>query len=431
MKFKPVKKRDPHKLAALHQLHLQAYAAKNYPAAVEYALQGHQLAPELVQPLDDAMVSAAEGKMWQQAVTFGKKILHRQPDHLNALHGLSHAYYELGELAQCRSYGLRALQLLDASIASDNPPPFAHTAIRAGRKIMAFSLYGENPKYLEAAAINAELAAQIYPDWVCRFYVDRSVPSPLLARLSHLGAEVVQLDDELAHIPGTMWRFLALDDPDAAYVIFRDADSVISTREALAVQEWLDSGYFFHTIRDSGSHTELILAGMWGAAAGILPNMRAMIEQYIATTALDPRFADQYFLRQAVWQYVRQSLYASDSLFGFLAAKPLPPVAASVDEQRGSIGATEAFNAFTARFGDSDAAVTGVAKWQLYSRINPALADDLSYQCFEQERLICEYEVEIQHNQISALIPQRYYRGFKTGESRIVVQRIRSEESEK
>ena len=42
--------------------------------------------------------------------------------------------------------------------------------------------------------------------------------------------------------PGTMWRFLAINDPEAEYVIFRDADSVVSPREAEAVSEWIESG---------------------------------------------------------------------------------------------------------------------------------------------------------------------------------------------
>ena len=63
--------------------------------------------------------------------------------------------------------------------------------------------------------------------------------------------------------PGAMWRFLAINDPEAEYVIFRDADSVVSHRESEAVAEWIESGHSFHTMRDSGSHTALILAGMW------------------------------------------------------------------------------------------------------------------------------------------------------------------------
>ncbi len=42
-------------------------------------------------------------------------------------------------------------------------------------KIISFSLWGQNPKYLTGAIRNAVLVKQIYPDWVCRFYVDNKV----------------------------------------------------------------------------------------------------------------------------------------------------------------------------------------------------------------------------------------------------------------
>jgi ATP synthase protein I len=67
-----------------------------------------------------------------------------------------------------------------------------------------------------------------------------------------------------------MWRFLALDDPLAHRILFRDADSVISRREAGAVEQWIASGKRFHMMRDWGSHTALILAELWGVASSSL-----------------------------------------------------------------------------------------------------------------------------------------------------------------
>ena len=37
-------------------------------------------------------------------------------------------------------------------------------------KLITFSLWGQDPKYLVGAIRNAELASEIYPDWICRFY---------------------------------------------------------------------------------------------------------------------------------------------------------------------------------------------------------------------------------------------------------------------
>ena len=55
------------------------------------------------------------------------------------------------------------------------------------RRIIAFSLWGSNPRYLRGALHNALLAPSIFPDWTCRFYVDSSVDQALVAALRSLG----------------------------------------------------------------------------------------------------------------------------------------------------------------------------------------------------------------------------------------------------
>ena len=61
MKLK--KKNLDAKLAKLHELHKEAYKTHNYKKAYEYAMEGHKLCPVIVQPLDDAMVSAINGSL--------------------------------------------------------------------------------------------------------------------------------------------------------------------------------------------------------------------------------------------------------------------------------------------------------------------------------------------------------------------------------
>ena len=49
---------------------------------------------------------------------------------------------------------------------------------RSGAWVIAFSLYGDEPRYGEGAVLNVVEAKKWLPDWVCRFYCDSSVPSP-------------------------------------------------------------------------------------------------------------------------------------------------------------------------------------------------------------------------------------------------------------
>jgi len=133
-------------------------------------------------------------------------------------------------LAQARQYGHLVLAKRDALFANKffcdwqvaAPPAFSKDR---SRNLIAFSLFGENPKYCEAGILNAVEQPALYPDWTCRFYVDETVPAQVLARLTALGAQVVAVDDVLRQWPGPMWRFAAYDDPNVDRVIFRDADS--------------------------------------------------------------------------------------------------------------------------------------------------------------------------------------------------------------
>ena len=54
-------------------------------------------------------------------------------------------------------------------------------------------------------------------------------------------------------------------DPTVETFVVRDLDSLISQREADAVDEWLRSSKRFHVMRDAPQHKALFLGGLWGA----------------------------------------------------------------------------------------------------------------------------------------------------------------------
>jgi hypothetical protein len=79
----------------------------------------------------------------------------------------------------------------------------------------------------------------------------------------------------------------------------RDADSVLNLRERLAVDDWLASGRWFHIMRDWWSHTDLVLAGMWGGVAGVLPPCAAdgeLSAQYHGNTEHRPVVLARLFM---------------------------------------------------------------------------------------------------------------------------------------
>lgn len=131
------------------------------------------------------------------------------------------------------------------------------------KKIISFSLWGNNPKYCHGAIKNAILSKTIYPDWICRFYVSDNVDKSIINRLEKEDSQIV-IKKEQSDWSSMFWRFEAGYDKNIDIVIFRDTDSRLNLREKNAVNEWEKSDKTFHIMRDHPHHGWPILGGMWG-----------------------------------------------------------------------------------------------------------------------------------------------------------------------
>tara|TARA_Y100001973_G_scaffold33008_1_gene49644 strand:+ start:1237 stop:1866 length:630 start_codon:yes stop_codon:yes gene_type:complete len=178
-------------------------------------------------------------------------------------------------------------------------------------KVISFSLWGKNPKYTIGAIRNAELAKEIYPDWVCRFYTGEDVTNEIKSQLLDLKSEVIEMDG--ADWNGMFWRFLAAEDADI--MISRDTDSRLGEREKAAVDEWLVSDKDFHIMRDHPHHRIEILGGMWGCRNEILKGIKGMIQDYDTREYHNKYQVDQNFLREIVWPLVRSKVFVHDPYF--------------------------------------------------------------------------------------------------------------------
>jgi hypothetical protein len=185
------------------------------------------------------------------------------------------------------------------------------------KKIIAFSLWGNKPRYTIGAIKNSILAKEYYPGWTARFYVGTDVDESIITSLKENDAEVVVMP-AVCDWTGMFWRFLAASDPEVDVMISRDADSRLSLREKAAVDEWLMSDKQFHIMRDNSQHNTLILGGMWGARGGILKNMTHLIDAYNKGNYWQ---IDQQFLRDIVYPIVRDNAMVHDEYF---EKKPWP-----------------------------------------------------------------------------------------------------------
>lgn len=186
------------------------------------------------------------------------------------------------------------------------------------KHIISFSLWGDKPIYNIGAIKNAELAKIIYPGWLCRFYIGKSVPIETVNKLKEFdNVELINMDSD-GDWTAMFWRFYPASDYDVEVVLVRDCDSRLSIREKLAVDEWLKSDKGFHIMRDHPHHTALIMGGMWGAKKGVIPNMKELIDNYTKGNFWQ---VDQDFLRDVIYPKIKNNYFVHDDYF---EKKPFP-----------------------------------------------------------------------------------------------------------
>jgi len=255
----------------------------------------------------------------EKSIECANKLLTISPNNFAALDSLAHSLQKVGQLSAATEAGTKSLALKDQmnadpikgwTLPADSPVKW----ITAKKNVISFSLWGHNPRYLRGAIDNVLAAPAIYPGWALRFYVDDSVPTDMTNALESLGAEVQLEKPDSSLVERLGWRFKVADDQKVGRFLVRDVDSVINARESRAVAQWVESDKWFHVMRDWWTHTDLILAGMWGGVAGVLPHMASMLSTYSPSKMETPNI-DQLFLREKVWPFVRVSCLIHDRCF--------------------------------------------------------------------------------------------------------------------
>jgi hypothetical protein len=172
------------------------------------------------------------------------------------------------------------------------------------KRVVSFSIFGNQSKYLEGIEENIELSRLFYPGWYIYIYYDNSVPQNFLNEF-HFQKDIVLIDMTNEKLPGMFWRFLPYDDSEIELFIVRDLDSRISIREAVAVYEWVNSSKNLHIMRDHPFHSTLIMGGMWGLKRSIIFSIKDKMRTYLniknSEFNLLEREVDQYFLADIIY----------------------------------------------------------------------------------------------------------------------------------
>jgi len=335
---RPAFKADPAALNARLERGAERFRAAmqqgDYAQAAQCCEEALRYLPQQMQVLSDYALCLLRLGQYQKSYKIYQKIAHSPPAVRSTasetwLDGLTEVCGWLNKPDEVARYGLASLMQSDARFSQGQrvvfpaPQPEPADLTQPHQNVIAFSLFGDQPRYCETLIKNVEVAPELYPGWVCRIYLDDSVPQHVWQRLDQPHVQRVDMSHEKTLFP-TLWRFLVMDDPGVKRFIVRDADSLLSEREAAAVSAWLASPYWFHHMRDYFSHTELLLAGMWGGCHGVFHNVEQAMRDFIAHYRGSERFTDQYFLKVALWPTVRESVLNHDELFHFHQARPWP-----------------------------------------------------------------------------------------------------------
>lgn len=160
---------------------------------------------------------------------------------------------------------------------------------------------------------NIEFLNCFMSSWKTRVYCGKEVPSQVTARLKELGSEVY-IQESNWHENGMFWRYMPIGEVGLEHIAFRDADSRMSKRDIAALNEWLESDFPVHIIRDHPFHQTPILGGLWG-----INNSKVQLKDFweLADMYSKSYGEDQKFLANHVYPVVHKHALIFDAYFSF------------------------------------------------------------------------------------------------------------------
>lgn len=178
------------------------------------------------------------------------------------------------------------------------------------KKIISYSLWGNNPKYIVGAKKNIELAKIYFPDWTIHLYLSDKTKFEYESENLEIKNRIEKDSQD-----GCFWRFESCDSDDI--VIVRDLDDRLSERHKFVVDEWLNSDKDIHIIRDHPNHNSNfpIMAGLFGVRNGKFKGIKQLIEDWSNKSFYT---TDQLFLKNHFYNktfvnsfYIHDSFYKS------------------------------------------------------------------------------------------------------------------------
>jgi Flp pilus assembly protein TadD len=315
-------------------LGLMLYGAQQMAEGIETLRDGCALFPDNAPMHENLGVFLLQAGDIAGAIDQSTRAIALGSDSPNVHDCLCDAWAQLGRRDEAIAAGCAALEAKDrkfgrreplVAIPDGTPPPFNWG--HAQENVIAYCLWGNEPRYLVPLSENVRIAPHLFPGWTIRLYHDATVPQPYLQDLAGRGVQLrtMVLPPNVSVHRKLLWRFEVIADPTVRRFLLRDADSLLSVKERVAVDAWLQSGFWFHAMRDWYTHTDLLLAGMWGGVGNVLPSTTRLMQAYTAWR-VENNHIDQDVLSETVWPTIRRHCLIHDSVFtGCLGSVAFPP----------------------------------------------------------------------------------------------------------
>jgi tetratricopeptide (TPR) repeat protein len=199
------------RFAAIAEQFRAAYSAGDYQSGAKFAEEALRITPDNMTILSDYALCLMRINAYDRAYKIYMSINNapaskRKQASSTWLDGLVEVCGWLGKTDEMREYGLRSLRASDAKCGAnpsvpipDHAPP-KFNAANPAENVIAYSLFGANPRYCEPAIMNAEMTRDVFKGWTCRVYLDATVPEHVQERLKDAGAEVVFMDRDTGFI---------------------------------------------------------------------------------------------------------------------------------------------------------------------------------------------------------------------------------------
>lgn len=173
----------------------------------------------------------------------------------------------------------------------------------------------------------------LFPEWRTHVNLDRATYDKYhqmfeWLKLHHMVGYTIH--EEVPDLcTGMIWRMLPIFTQDVTHVLCRDADSLTTYREALAVQAWLETGQACLALHDNPGHGGL-MGGMVGFDTAQLKALTGTYswEEMISGYDLSQRGSDQHLMNQRILPKVNMNVkfVKENELAGKYSDKYLPGV---------------------------------------------------------------------------------------------------------